>query len=45
VQKGEYLALIAKKYGTTVAKIVSYNHLSNANTLKVGQKLKIPKNK
>ena len=45
VQKGEYLALIAKKYGTTVAKIVSYNHLANANTLKVGQKLKIPKNK
>ena len=45
VQKGEYLALIAKKYGTTVAKIVSYNHLSNANALKVGQKLKIPKNK
>ena len=45
VQKGEYLALIAKKYGTTVAKIVSYNHLSNPNALKVGQKLKIPKNK
>ena len=45
VQKGEYLALIAKKYGTTVSKIVSYNHLSNPNALKVGQKLKIPKNK
>ncbi len=44
VKKGEYLALIAKKYGTTVAKIVSYNHLSNANALKVGQQLKIPKN-
>ena len=45
VKKGEYLALIAKKYNTTVAKIVSYNHLANANALKVGQKLKIPKNK
>lgn len=45
VQKGEYLAVIAKKYNTTVAKIVSYNHLSNPNALKVGQKLKIPKNK
>ena len=45
VQKGEYLALIAKKYGTTVAKIASYNHLTNVNALKVGQKLKIPKNK
>ena len=45
VQKGEYLALIAKKYGTTVSKIASYNHLTNINALKVGQKLKIPKNK
>lgn len=43
VKKGEYLAIIAKKYKTTVSKIVSYNHLKNPNSLKVGQKLKIPK--
>jgi len=43
VQKGEYLATIAKKYNTTVSKIASYNHLTDINNLKVGQKLKIPK--
>lgn len=44
VKSGENLLGIANKYHTTIAKIVSCNHLKNANVIVVGQKLKIPKN-
>lgn len=43
VAKGETLYQIATKYHTTVQKIAQYNHLTNVNSLKVGQKLKIPR--
>ena len=43
VKKGETLAKIADRYGTTVAAIVRANGLRNANQIYVGQKLKIPK--
>ncbi len=41
VRKGDSLWIIAKRYGTTVQKIKSLNHLGT-NTLVIGQTLKIP---
>lgn len=43
VKKGESLSIIASKYHTTVKKLAAYNNLKNINSLKVGQKIKIPK--
>ena len=43
VQSGDTLSKIAGKYGLSVQKIADYNHLNNVNSLRVGQKLKIPK--
>lgn len=43
VKSGDTLSKIASRYGVTVKKIADYNHLSNVNSLRVGQKLKIPK--
>jgi lysozyme len=42
VQRGEYLALIASKYGVPVSAIVKANNLRNANFVYPGQKLIIP---
>ncbi len=39
VQRGEYLALIANKYGVSVNAIVKANNLRNANFVYPGQKL------
>ena len=39
VKKGETLSGIAKKYGTTVAKIAAANGISNVNKIYAGQKL------
>lgn len=44
VRSGESLSLIAKKYGTTMAKIKSENNLKSSS-LKVGQVLMMPSNK
>ncbi|MCE7536691.1 LysM peptidoglycan-binding domain-containing protein [Aliivibrio fischeri] len=44
VRSGESLSLIAKKYGTTMAKIKSENNLKSTS-LKIGQVLVIPRNK
>lgn len=41
VKKGDTLASIAKKYKTTVAKLVKDNGIKNPNLIKVGQKIKI----
>ena len=43
VKSGDTLYKIANKYGVTVKQIADYNHLTNVNALRVGQKLKIPK--
>lgn len=43
VQKGEYLSLIAKKYGTTYIKIAQDNGIKSPYIINVGQKLKIYK--
>lgn len=42
VQSGDTLSEIAKQYNTTVARIVAYNGLANANNIQAGQQLKIP---
>ena len=41
VVKGDTLAKIAKKYGTTVNNLVKLNGIKNPNIIKVGQKLKV----
>lgn len=43
VEKGETLAVIARKYGVSVDAIAKANNLANPNEIKVGQKLTIPK--
>jgi len=42
VQRGDTLASIAYRYGTTVRAIVSANGLTNANYIYPGQRLRIP---
>lgn len=43
VKRGDTLGAIAKKYGTTVAKIATLNNIKNVNLIHVGQQIKIPK--
>ena len=42
VQRGETVASIARRYGTTVAAIASTNGLRNPSLIYVGQRLRIP---
>ena len=42
VQAGDTLALIAKKYGTSLASILSVNSIPDPDQLEVGQTLQIP---
>jgi LysM repeat protein len=42
VQRGEFVASIARKYGTTTSAIVSANNLANPSFIYVGQRLIIP---
>lgn len=42
VVKGDTLSGIAKKFGTTVAKLKTLNKIENANLIRVGQVLKVP---
>lgn len=42
VVAGDTLSAIAKKYGTTVAILVSLNGISNPNLIYVGQQIKLP---
>ncbi|WP_350346140.1 GH25 family lysozyme [Heyndrickxia faecalis] len=41
VKRGDTLSGVAKKYGTTVARLKSLNGIKNANLIYAGQKLKI----
>lgn len=41
VKSGDTLSAIAKKNGTTVAKLVSMNNIKNPNVIYVGQKLRV----
>lgn len=40
VKKGDYLARIAVRFGTTVAKLVKLNKLKNPNLIRIGQRLR-----
>lgn len=42
VQSGEYLGLIAQRYGLTVADLVAFNGLTNPSRIFPGQRLLIP---
>lgn len=42
VASGDTLAKIARKYGTTVARLAQLNNIKNANLIKVGQVIKLP---
>lgn len=42
VQRGEYLNLIARRYGTTVSAIAQANNIVNVNLIFPGQRLVIP---
>ena len=41
VKSGDNLSAIAKKYGTTVNQLVSWNNIKNANLIYVGQKIRV----
>jgi len=41
VASGENLSVIAKKYGTTVAKLVSLNNIKDKNLIHKGEKLRV----
>jgi LysM repeat protein len=41
VRRGESLSRIAKKYRTSIARILANNHLEDPNSLRVGQELRI----
>ena len=41
VKKGDTLSAIAKKYGCSVQQLMKWNNLKNANSLRIGQKLKV----
>jgi LysM repeat protein len=43
VKSGDTLSGIAKKYGTTYQVLAKFNNISNPNVIKLGQKIKIPK--
>ena len=43
IRQGDTLSSIARRYGTTANDIAQYNHLTNKDAIKIGQKLKIPK--
>jgi LysM repeat protein len=42
VKRGEYLKIIAARYGTTVSVIVQLNRIKNPNLIYPGQRLKVP---
>ena len=41
VKKGDTLGGIAKKYGRTVKQLMAWNGLKNANTLRIGQRIRV----
>ena len=41
IQKGDNLTMIAKKYGTSVNKLVAWNNIKNPNLIYAGQKIRV----
>lgn len=44
VKKGDTLGSIAKKYGRSVKQLMTWNNIKNANTLRIGQKIRVSPN-
>ena len=44
VKKGETLGAIARKYGRTVKQLMNWNGIKNANSLRIGQRLRVSAN-
>lgn len=43
VKQGDTLSSIARKYGKTATDLAKYNHITNVNSIQIGQKIKIPR--
>jgi len=43
IKKGDTLSSIGRKYGKTATEIAKYNHITNVNAIREGQKIKIPR--
>ncbi len=43
VKSGDTLGALARRYKTTTANLMKLNKLKNANTLRIGQKLRVPR--
>lgn len=41
VKKGDTLSSIGRRYGVSATELAKYNHITNVNSLQVGQKIKI----
>ena len=41
IKKGDTLSAIAKKYGCTVQQLMKWNNIKNANSLRIGQRIKV----
>jgi membrane-bound lytic murein transglycosylase D len=41
VKKGDTLGAIARKYGRTVKQLMNWNGIKNANSLRIGQRLRV----
>lgn len=41
VKKGDTLGAIAKKYGRSVKQLMTWNNLKNANSLRIGQRIRV----
>ncbi len=41
VRKGDTLGGIARRYHVTVAQLMRWNHIRNARTLRIGQRLRV----
>lgn len=44
VKKGETLGAIARRYGKTVKQLMNWNGIRNANTLRIGQRIRVSDN-
>ncbi|MBR6333027.1 MAG: LysM peptidoglycan-binding domain-containing protein [Bacteroidales bacterium] len=43
IKRGDTLSSIGRKYGKTATEIAKYNHITNVNAIREGQKIKIPR--
>ena len=41
IQRGDTLGAIARRYGRSVKQLMQWNSLKNANSLRIGQRLRV----